>query len=319
MRVIVFIVALMFTSLSYAWEPNKPINVIMGMSPGSAMDIAFRISSQQVEKNTGVKFVVNYRPGAGGTIASDIVTKADGDGYTITPAGVAGLVATDRMVVPNKSFNAGDFVYATSHASSTMSVIAHPSDSVNSIQDLIKVLRQEKTTIGDPGSGARLTYEILKDAIKFNEGASSIIRVEYKGPADTLVDVMATNVRFGIVPLPVSSQAHIGGKVKIIGITSEFASQSFPHIQTFNSIFPNIVFNLSWVIALPKSTPQGVVDWYTKEFNKALQSKEVQTILNDNFFFVDNKLLNPKDLRSKILSDEKKYEPLVNKVLDQRK
>ena len=319
MKGLILIFTLMISSLSHAWEPTKPVNVIIGMSPGSAMDNAFRIVSAQVEKNTGVKFVPVYRPGAGGTIAVDAATKAEPDGHTMLTATQAGMAATDRMVVPNKTFGPSDFVFATAYASSTMSIIAHPSDPVNSIQDLVKALKNEKTTVGDPGAGARLTYEILRANIGFEESNDRVARVDYKGPNDTVLDVMAKNVRFGIVPLAASAQQHIGGKVKIIALTRETPSPTFPTIPLMNSVYPSVVFNLTWAAALPKNTPAPVVEWYTREFNKASQNKEVQQALAANFFFVDKKLMTSKEITAKIFSDQNKYEPLVNRILDQRK
>jgi tripartite-type tricarboxylate transporter receptor subunit TctC len=313
------IFTLMFTSVAHAWEPTKPVNVIIGMTPGSAMDNAFRIVSTQVEKNTGVKFIPNYRPGVGGAISSDLMTRTDADGYTFLTGSNPALAATDRMGVPNKTYTVSDFTYAMSYASTTMTIIAHPNDPVNSIQDFIKAMRTEKPIIGDPGGAARLTWELLRDNIKFNESINDVVRVEYKGPVEALQDVVAKNTRFAVVPLAISSQNHIGNRVKIIAVTSATPVSMFPNIPTVSTVYPNLVFNLTWSVVLPKNTPAPIVDWYTREFNKALQSKEVQQTMQDNFYFVDKKLLSSKELRAQMLADEKKYEPLVNRVLEQRK
>ena len=144
---------LLMTPLVWAWEPTKPINVINNMPAGSPADNAFRIVSQQVEKNTGVSFVANYRLGAGGTIGNETFSKAAPDGYTVAPIPIPGLTGTDRMVNPNKSYTNSDFIFIMSNASTPMSIIALSSDPVNSLQDLVKVLKTEKTTMGDPGSG----------------------------------------------------------------------------------------------------------------------------------------------------------------------
>jgi tripartite-type tricarboxylate transporter receptor subunit TctC len=310
---------LLVATTSLAWEPTKPVTAVIGMPAGSAMDVAFRIVATQVEKNTGVKFVPNYRPGAGGTIAAEFVSRASEDGYTLLTATSAGLVGTDRMVVPNKTFGTQDFVFAVGYASTTMSIIAHPDDPVNSVQDLVKVLRSEKTTVGDPGAGARLTYEILRESLKFEERIDQVVRVDYKGPVETLTDVISKNIRFGIVPVATSAQAHLGNKVKIIAVTSDAALPSLPNIPVVSSLNPNAVFNLSWLVTLPKNTPPSVVQWYNREFSKALQSKDVQQALEDQYFFIDKKLIPTNLLTAKILSDEKKYQPLVDKVLAQRK
>jgi tripartite-type tricarboxylate transporter receptor subunit TctC len=310
---------LLMPPLVWAWQPNRPIIVNMNMPAGSPADNAFRIVSAQVEKNTGVSFVANYRLGAGGTIGNETFSKSAPDGYTVAPIPIPGLTGTDRMVNPNKGYTNSDFIYIMSNASTTMTIIANATDPVISIQDLIKTLKTEKTTIGDPGSGGRITYELFRSVADLEESPDRIIRVEYKGPTEVVQDVASKNLRFGIVPLAASSQMHIAGKIKIIAVTSEHRSKAFPDVPTVSSVYPTMVYNLGWAVSLPKGTPQDIVDWYSKEFIKAAQSKEVQDKLHDSFFFVDKKLLNSKDLTAKILADEKRYAPIVDKVLEQQK
>lgn len=319
MRFFALIFTLMITSLAHAWEPTKPINVIMNMPAGSPADNGFRIVSKKVEDNTGVSFVVNYRLGAGGTIGNDQFVKSNPDGYTIGPIPIPGLTATDRMVNPNKTYTNNDFIFVMGNAFTPMTIIANTSDPVNSLQDLVKALKTEKTTFGDPGSGGRIAYELFRSVAQLEESADRIVRVEYKGPGEVVQDVAAKNLRFGVVPLAASSQMHIAGKIKIIAVTSENRSQAFPDIPTVSSVYPTMVYNLGWAVSLPKGTPQNIVDWYSKEFVKAAQSPEVQQKLHENFFFVDKKMLNSKDLTAKILADEKRYAPIVDRVLEQQK
>lgn len=319
MKVFALIFTLMFSSLSFAWQPPKQVNVIMNMPVGSASDNAFRIIAAQVEKNTGVSFVQNYRLGAGGTIGNDAFVKSAPDGSTIAPVPIPGLTGTDRMVNPNKTYTTSDFTFILGNAFTPMTIIAHPSDPVNSLQELLQVLRTEKTTMGDPGSGGRIAYELFRAAAKLEESQQRIVRVEYKGPLEAAQDVASKNVRFAVVPLASSSQLHIGGKIKIIGVTSESRSQAFPDIPTVNSVLPGMVYNLGWAVSLPKGATPEMVDWYNREFTKALQDQEVLKKLHESYFFVDKKMLNPKELTAKILADEKRYAPIVDAVIQQRK
>jgi tripartite-type tricarboxylate transporter receptor subunit TctC len=311
--------ALTLTSAFAQWQPTKPVTVIINMPAGTPSDNSFRIVSQQVEKNTGVSFVPNYRLGAGGTIGNEAFSKAAPDGYTISHLTIPGITATDRMVNPNKSYTTSDFIYTMATAFTPMTIIANPTDPVNSVQDLVKVLKTEKTTIGDPGAGGRIAYELFRSVAQLEESPDRIVRVEYKGAADVVTDVTNKNLRFGVVPLAASSQLHIAGKIKIIAVTSEQRSQAFPNIPTVSSVYPSMVYNLGWAVSLPKGTPQDIVDWYSKEFVKATQSPEVQQKLQESFFFIDKKMLNSKDLTAKILSDEKRYSPIVDRVLEQQK
>ena len=317
--IIALLSALSLTPAFAQWQPTKPISVIMNMPAGTPSDNAFRIVSQQVEKNTGVNFVVNYRLGAGGTIGNDHFVKSAPDGYTIGQIPIPGLTATDRMVNPNKTYTNSDFVFVIGSAFTPMTIIANSSDPVNSIQDLVKALKTEKTTVGDPGSGGRIAYELFRSVAQLEESTDRIVRVEYKGPTDVVQDVAAKNLRFGVVPLAASSQLHLAGKIKIIAVTSENRSQSFPDIPTVSSVYPSMVYNLGWAVSLPKGASQEMVEWYHREFLKAMQAPEVQQKLQDSFFFIDRKMLNSKELTAKILADEKRYTPIVDRVLEQQK
>ena len=317
--IIALLSALSLTPAFAQWQPTKPVTVVMNMPAGSASDNAFRIVSQQVEKNTGVNFVVNYRLGAGGTIGNDHFVKSAPDGYTIGAIPIPGLTATDRMVNPNKTYTNSDFVFVIGSAFTPMTIIANSSDPVNSIQDLVKALKTEKTTVGDPGSGGRIAYELFRSVAQLEESTDRIVRVEYKGPTDVVQDVAAKNLRFGVVPLAASSQLHLAGKIKIIAVTSENRSQSFPDIPTVSSVYPSMVYNLGWAVSLPKGASQEMVEWYHREFLKAMQAPEVQQKLQDSFFFIDRKMLNSKELTAKILADEKRYTPIVDRVLEQQK
>ena len=320
MKFVIGSIMIMFAQIvSAQWQPTKPVTVVMNMPAGTPSDNAFRIVSKQVESNTGVSFVVNYRLGAGGTIGNDHFVRTAPDGYTIAQVPIPGLTGTDRMVNPNKTYNTSDFTFIIGSAFTPMTIIANASDPVNSVQDLVKALKTEKTTIGDPGSGGRIAYELFRSVAQLEESADRIVRVEYKGPTDVVQDVATKNLRFGVVPLAASSQLHIAGKIKIIAVTSENRSQSFPDIPTMSSVYPSMVYNLGWVVSLPKGASQEMVDWYHREFFKATQTPEVQQKLHDSFFFVDKKMLNSKDLSAKILADEKRYAPIVERVLEQQK
>ena len=314
------LITLLFTPmLAGAWEPTKPIQAYSPFSPGSGNEISFRIVSKQIESTTNAKFVIQNKPGAGGSIANQFISKSTPDGYTVGILSVPALGATDKIMMPNKDFGVGDFSYTVNIASIPMTIVAFPDDPVNNMADLAKVLKTEKTTIGDPGAAARLVYELMVSHIGFKEGANDIVRVEYKGPTDTLNDVMSKNIRFGIMPLPVSYQNHLAGKVKIIAVTSDHKIKTLPNVSTASSVYPDFVFNLEVGVVLPKNTPDDIVQWYTKEFGSSLANKDVQESLETNMMFINKKLVNSKDYTKYVLSYEKKYSPFVEKVINSSK
>lgn len=309
-----FLLAL-FPLTAFAWQPSKPIEAFSPFTAGSANDISLRVTSAEVEKNTKATIVVGVKPGAGGTLVNDFVYRSKPDGYVVSASSIPALGATDKLMMPNKEFTAKDFTYALNIASIPMTIVALPNDPVNDIKDLSKVLKTEKTTIGDPGAAARIVYELLVQHVGFVEGQGGVVRAEYKGPADTLNDVMGGHIRFGIMPLTVSMQAHKAGKIKIIAVTSAQPIKFIPEVKTAASVYPDFIFNLEVVLTLPPHTPKEVVDWYVTEYNKALTNPTVIETLESNMMFVNKKLLTSKGVTSYIIDYEKKYTPVIDKVI----
>lgn len=304
-------------NLTLAWQPtaDKPIQATVGFTPGSFPELSFRIVSEQVEKNTGVNFIITSKPGAGSAVANQSIIQSPSDGHHILLGSMPAIIATDRMVIPNKKYGLDDFTFALSYAAVPMTIIAGPNESADNIKDFIKLIKNEPVTIGDPGSAARLLYEILKSNIGFTESTNKVVRVEYKGPADTLNDVIAGHVRFGIVPLVVSYQAYKSNKIKIVATTNSQTISNLSGVTSITSVYPNVDFALYAGIILPKNTSKPIVDWYVTEFNRALSNKDVQDKLGVLNVFVDKKLTTPQSFSDWTYLQEKKYSPLIDQII----
>ena len=316
MKFIVLILTLMITSLSHAWEPTKPIDTVIGWSPGSGNDVSFRIVSAQVEKMTGAKFVIRYRPGAGGAIANSEVVKSQPDGYTLAVASSSSLTATDKILVPSKTWEIESFTNVIGYAGAPVAVFASPDDPVNSIKDLAKVLKTEKLAFGNPGGASRITYEMLKSNIGFVESDKGVVQVTYKGNPETIAAVMSKEIRFGTSPIAVVMENYKAGKVKVIGITSQKPIPLLSNIPVFTSVYPDLHYNLIWGITMPKGVPEDVVKWYETAFNNALNTDMVKAQLQVNTMFVDPRTLSSKTYTEYLIKQRKTLEPLVDIIVE---
>lgn len=308
---------LLVPAVAFAWEPNKPVNAYVGFTAGSVQELSFRILEPVINKNTGANFVINLKPGAGSAINNEFVANGPSDGYTICLCSDPAVIATDRLIMPNKKHELNSFVTTIPYVTVPMSIVVAADDSINSIQDLVAALKTEKITVGDPGAAARMVYELLVDHVKFAEDKDHVVRVEYKGPADTLAAVMGRHVRIGIMPLLVSGQSHLSKKVKIIALTSSTTMPELPGVKTMSSVYPDFVFNLNASIMLPKSTPKSIAEWYTRAVATALRSPEVKQKYSDNLIMIPT-VDNAQEYQKSLARSEKQFEPLVNKVIAQQ-
>jgi len=301
--------------LAFAWTPEKPIEGLIGFGAGSINDTLFRVASKEVEKNTGAKFIVLNRVGAGGVIASEELSKKPADGYVASVVSVGGLVAMDRITVPGdgRSYTTDSFVYPLQLAGSPFVIIANIKDPVNTPAKFIEALKKDKVSISAAG-GARLVYEELKVRVKFKEGNDSVVRVEHRSPTDTLNEVAGGHCQFGIIPAGVAYGYYKDNRVAIVAVTS---AKSIPQIKAdpMSSALSKFDVTADWGLMLPKGVPTDVINWYVTEFGKALKSPGVKAVFEANLLQETPGLQTPDAFGSFIKSKEKEYKPLVDAVL----
>lgn len=317
-----------FSILSYtmamAWEPNnkRDIEVLIGWPSGSGNELVFRPVAAQVEKNTGVKFNIVNKPGAGGAVGTELFKSYPADGQHISVISTMGLAAMDK-VLPDlqerKPYTTDSFTYVLQLGYSPTAIVVHPSDKVTNPQQLINALLNEDTRMGHSGGGGRLAFEALASRINLDAKNKKFARVEFKGPAQVVTDVAGTHVRFGVAPLSVALPFHKNGQVKIVAISSLEKVAQLPEVQTLASVLPGLDVPTTWGLMLPKNAKPEVVEWYRREFTKSLESPEVKKYFEENFFFLDKKLLDPKAHEAHIKKIEKDLQPVVDSIISQNK
>lgn len=307
---------MVMSASAFAWEPIKPIEAIMAWTPGSVNELTFRVLAKEVEKNTGAKFVIINRPGAGGVIGTEELSKKPADGYYVTNVSVPGLGAMDKIQVQGdgRTYTTDSFVYPTHIASSPFVIVSHPKDPAKTPKQFLDSLKNEKVSIAASG-GARLVYEGIAARIKFPEGIDGVVRVDHKGPVDALTDVASGNVRYAIIPSLVANAFYKDGRVNIIALSAPPPMRQFPGIPLLDTALPNFSITGMWALMLPAGAPKDVVEWYTREFTKAIKSDEAKAIFYDNLLLERPDLQNPEAMKNWVKTREKQWQPLVESVL----
>lgn len=310
------ILAAVFTTSAMAWTPHKPVEAIIGFTPGSVNELTFRILAKEVEQNTGVKFVIVNRGGAGGVIATEELSKRPGDGLSVSVFSAGGLAAMDKVAVrgDGRSYTTDSFVYPVITATTPFVIATKPTNPVITPRQFVEDLKNNKPSIAASG-GARLVYESLAAKLKFKEGVNGIVRVDHKGPVDALTDVVGGTVTYAIVPAPVANAFYKDNRIRIIALSGNFTMKQFPGVPTLDSELPGFDEPSTWILSLPVNTPAEVVEWYTREFTRAFRSDTVKTMYNDNLLVERPDLSNSLLIKKWVQLQEKQWQPLVNTVL----
>lgn len=306
----------LITSTAWAWEPAKPINVLIGFAPGSGNELSFRGVSSILEKaNPKLTFIIEHRPGASGVVAmNDFVTRP-ADGYHIYIPSNQGIFVTADFFQKNiVKYKLDDFEYVVGIAKSPLVVIAHSSSDVNNPAEFVKKLKTTTKPINiAAGSGAhKLAYDYMADKIKLDK--KLITTVEYKGPAQAGSDVAGGHVEFGIIPAAVAAPLAQSGNVKVIGLTSEKTIKGFENTPLMNKWVPGMNVYAGWGIILPKGTSPEIQKWYVDNFAKAINSPAAQIFFENNYMFTDNQELTPNGFKQSMVNLRKLWIPVLEKI-----
>ena len=259
--------------------PTKPVKVIVPYAAGGNME-HWRPTLSKVGQLLGQNLFVDYRPGAGGNIGSDIVAKSPGDGYTLL-IGTIGTHAINVSAYAKMPYDAiKDFTPIVSLATMSNVAIVNPATPVNSIREFIDHARANpgKLNFGSPGNGssAHLTGEMFSQV-----NGLTLQHVPYKGSAPAMMDLMAgrIDIMFDNIPLPLP---HIkAGKLRALAVTAAQRSAVLPDMPTLAEAGVKGFDVSSWYgIYAPAGLPRELVQRLNAAFNEALRTPEIRDQLS---------------------------------------
>ena len=263
------------TSASAQQYPTKPIRLLVGFPVGGGADVAARVIGPRLSESLGQPVIVDNRPGAGSSIASEITAKAPADGYTLVSIGSSHAV--NAAIYPKLPYEpAAGFNAIVLIATAPVVITANPAVPVKTLKELIALARAKPGQLNYGSAGVNginhLAAELLKYMAKFD-----IKLVPYKGVAQALPAVMAGEIQLMFASLPGSIGQIKAGRITPIAVTSAKRSNAAPDIPTVAESGVAGYEASSWFgILAPAGTPKAIVTRLNAESMKALQTREVQ-------------------------------------------
>jgi tripartite-type tricarboxylate transporter receptor subunit TctC len=264
-------------SIAAEWQPTKPVRMLVGFAPGGGTDATARPIAQRLSDALGQQVIVDNRPGAAGNIATEIITRANPDGYTILMGTIAAL-AINPSLYSNLPFDPEkDLLPVIQAVDSTNILSLHPSVAAGSVKELIALAKQKPLNAGSSGVGGtgHLAIEL------FNTMAGvKLVHVPYKGGGPAIIDLVAGNIQL-IFATGASAVPQIkAGRIKGIAVTTIKRSQLVPDIPTISEAgLKGFDANNWYGIMVPAKTPRPIIDRLNKETARILNTQEIKTIL----------------------------------------
>lgn len=314
------IAALLVPVLAFAWEPTKPVTVVIGNTPGAGNEMAFRKLAEIVQKkNPNFVYVVNNIPGADSVIANNKFLEASNDGYTINlPSHMSSYVTNDIWERNLKKYQWDSFVDVLTMGKSPLVLVASVKSDIDTPQEFVRLIRTATSPINVAiGGGAhRTAFEYLMDKGKGNR--EQVKAIKFNGPMPAVQSVASydgrTGTEFGIMPIAVAKALIDAGKVKPIGFTGTRKMAQFPRVPLLNTVAPGINVYAAWSIQLPSGTNKDIVSWYQKEFAAAVRSPEYKEYTDANVIFYAEDELTPAGLYAHMTELRSTFLPVLNKI-----
>jgi tripartite-type tricarboxylate transporter receptor subunit TctC len=258
--------------------PTRPVRILVGSAPGGGLDTTARVVSERLSAALGQPVVVENRPGAAGTVAGQMLSKATPDGYTIN-LGAIGNLAVNYSLYSNIGYHPlQDFAPVTMMIDATNIVVVHPGVAANSFKDLLALAaKQPGMTYGSSGSGnaGHLAGELLARMAKVE-----LTHVPYKGGGPAMLDLVGGRINI-IFASPSSAIPHVKtGRIRALAVTTRKRSVIVPDMPTIaESGVPGYEVNNWYAMVAPAATPKAVIARLNKELVAILNNAEVKQIL----------------------------------------
>ncbi len=254
--------------------PVRAVRVVVPFAPGGGADISARTVSQKLTERLGQQFIVENRPGAGGNVGTELVSKAPPDGYTLI------LVSSSYGANPSLYKLAYDpisgFEPITLVSQQPFIVVVHPSVPAKTLKELIALAKAKPGALNYASSGAGGIVHLGTELFK-NMAGVDIVHIPYKGGNTAHNDLIAgfVQVYFGTIlsTLPVVKN----GKVRALAVTTATRNQALPDVPTVSEAgVPGYAFSGWYAMLAPAKTPKPVITLLNREIVGLLQAPEVK-------------------------------------------
>jgi len=251
--------------------PTKPIRLIVPFAPGGGTDVLARMIAAKLSDALGQSVVIDNRPGSDGIVGSEVLARANPDGYTLIIVSASHAInpALGRKM-PYDTMK--DFTYITQTAVQQVLLFVHPSVPAKSVKELIALVKAKPNgyNYGSSSNAAALPMELFKSM-----SGAQIQHIPYKGSGPMLNDLLGGQIHMSIGGA-VSAIPHLkSGKLRGLGVGDSKRIAALPDMPTIAEAgVPGYHATIWTGMMAPTKTPDAIIDRVNREVVKIVQDKE---------------------------------------------
>jgi tripartite-type tricarboxylate transporter receptor subunit TctC len=263
-------VAVLATHSRIAWAqayPIRPVRIVAGFPPGGITDTYARLLAQWLSEHLGQQFIVENRPGAGGTLAAEVVAKSAPDGYTLLLTTSAD--AWNASLYDNLNFNViRDFTPVATISRGPGVLVVNPLLAAKSVPELIAYAKSNpaKVTVASAGIGSapHMYWELFRSVTGVD-----MVHVPYRGGGPAVTDLLGGQVLVYFGTFASTIENVRAGKLRALAVTSRARAAVLPDVPAMAEFVPGYEASIYVGIAAPRGTPDEIIERLNKTINLA--------------------------------------------------
>jgi tripartite-type tricarboxylate transporter receptor subunit TctC len=255
--------------------PSRPVKIIAPFGAGGPTDLYTRDIAEELRKALHQTFYIENRPGAGTTIGTDMVAKADPDGYTLLM--VSGTQTVNETLYTNKPYHLlQDLVPIAPLIETDLVLVEHPSVPAKNLAELLALARAKPGTLNFGSSGPGSNYHMAAELLK-NLTGIDIVHVPYKGSTGMRSDILSGQIQLLFDSVPAMAPLIDSGAVRALGTSGTARSPILPDVPTIAEAGVPGFHATLWVgFMAPAHTPQPIVDLLNRTITTILQRPDIK-------------------------------------------
>lgn len=276
--ILFFATLIIAAQVNNVWAfPEKPIKIVIGFPAGGPLDQHARLLTDKLQTILGQPVIVDYKPGAGGSVGAESVAKSPADGYTLMLANTGVSVINGALYSRLPYNTVRDFVPIARTAQQPLALLVNNAVPAKTLPEFISYARRNpgKINYGSAGNGG--ISHIVPEMFKTATGLF-MVHIPYRGSAPAFTNLMGGQVQFMAESIPQAANYHKQGKVRALAVTSKERNPALPDIPTVieSGIKGFEVVGFYGFLA-PAGTPKEVVAKLSDAFKQIMNNPDVRS------------------------------------------
>ncbi len=308
-RLIAIFAAVACTAAVAQPYPHKPVKVVVGFVPGGSPDFLARALSAKLSETPAQSFIVDNKPGAGGSLATAYVAKAPSDGYTLLLADTGSMMLAPHLIKGVPVDTMKDFVPIGRVTTESLLIVSHGKSSIKTLQDLIRQAKASPGKLSYGSSGIGSIHHILMEVFKAGAGLD-IAHIPYKGSGQSILAVISGEVPVTVTSFSAAGPHILSGGVNLLAVTSKERIASHPGVPSLSEIVKEFDYIAAFGLLAPLGTPPDVIT----RLSRAVQQVTVSPDFIDKFKGQPGTIIkwtSPEDYREHLRESQIRYDRAV--------